>query len=218
VARVNIKKYFIELSKLRIKIDEYLAKNFMRAGYSHIDLITTPLGTRIVIYADRPALIIGRRGQTIKRLTEVFRKHFKLENPQITVTQVPDPDLNARVMAQRLAIAIERGYHFRRAAFVTVRRVLGAGAVGVEVIVSGKLTSERARYEKLRFGKVYKSGHHVEHLVDRAVVHLLRKPGMYGIQVTIVKPGEPDDIVRIRTPEEMAAEAGPAPEEGGEAA
>ncbi len=207
---VDIKSHFIGLNILRIKIDEYLAKNFMRAGYSRVELIKTPLGTRVIIYADRPALIIGRRGQTIRRLTEILEKYFKLENPQITVTQVENPDLDARIVATRLALAIERGYHFRRAAFVALRRVLGAGAVGVEIVISGKLTSERARYEKIRAGKVYKTGHHVERLTDRAVIHLLRKPGIYGIEVLIVKPGEPDDIVRIKEPGEESV--------GGEAA
>jgi small subunit ribosomal protein S3 len=212
---VNIKSHFIQLNLLKLKIDEYLAKNFMRAGYSHVDLIKTPLGTRVIIYADRPALIIGRKGQTIRQLTEMLEKYFKLENPQITVTQVENPELDARVVATRLALAIERGYHFRRAAFVALRRVMGAGAVGVEIVISGKLVSERARYEKIRTGKVYKTGAHIERLVDRAIVHLLRKPGIYGIQVLIVKPEEPDDAVRIVQPEKPSVVT---ESEGGEAA
>ncbi len=205
---VDIKAHFLGLSMLRVKVDEYLAKNFMRAGYSRVELIKTPLGTRVIIYADRPALIIGRRGQTIRQLTEVLEKYFKLENPQVTVTQVDNPDLDARIVATRTALAIERGYHFRRAAFVALRRIMAAGAVGAEVIVSGKLTSERARYEKIRTGKVYKTGHHIERLVDRAVIHLLRKPGIYGIEVVIVKLGEPDDYVRIKEPSGEVIQAG----------
>lgn len=194
---VNIKKYFIQLNLAKLKVDEYLAKNFMRAGYSRVDVIKTPLGTRVVIYADRPALIIGRRGLTIKQITEVLEKYFNLENPQVTVTQVENPDLDARIVATRIALAIERGYHFRRAAYVALRRVLAAGALGVEIVISGKLTTERARYEKIRAGKVYKTGAHIERLTDRAVMHLLRKPGMYGIEVLVVKPSEPDDVVKV---------------------
>ncbi|MCD6324173.1 MAG: 30S ribosomal protein S3 [Desulfurococcales archaeon] len=205
---VDIKAHFLGLNMLRVKIDEYLAKNFMRAGYSRVELIKTPLGTRVIIYADRPALIIGRRGQTIRQLTEVLEKYFRLENPQVTVTQVDNPDLDARIVATRTALAIERGYHFRRAAFVALRRIMAAGAVGAEVIISGKLTSERARYEKIRAGKVYKTGHHIERLVDRAVIHLLRKPGIYGVEVVIVKPGEPDDYVGIKQPSLEGEQAG----------
>ncbi len=195
---VDIKSHFIGLNLIRLKIDEFLSKNFMRAGYSKVELIKTPLGTRVIIYADRPSLLIGRKGQTIKQLTEIFEKYFKVDNPQVVVTQVDNPDLDARIVAARIALAIEKGYHFRRAAFVALRRVLAAGAQGVEIVISGKLVSERAKYEKLRAGKVYKAGQHLDRLSDRAVIHLLRKPGIYGIEVYIIKPGEPDDIVVIR--------------------
>ncbi|MEM0453367.1 MAG: 30S ribosomal protein S3 [Sulfolobales archaeon] len=194
---VDIKSHFIKLNLVKVKVDEYLAKTFMRAGYAKVDLVKTPLGTRVVIYADRPALIIGKKGQTIRQLTELLEKYFKVENPQITVTQVENPELNARVVATRLALAIEKGYHFRRAAFVALRRALGAGALGVEIVISGKIISERAKYEKIRAGKVYKTGDHVYQLVDRAVVHLLQKPGIYGIEVSIVKPLEPVDRIEI---------------------
>lgn len=196
---VNVKEHFMGLNLVRLKIDEFLSKNFVRAGYSRVELIKTPLGTRVVLYADRPSMIIGRKGQTIKQLTEVLEKYFKIENPQLVVTQVENPDLDARIVASRIALAIEKGYHFRRAAFVALRRVLGAGAQGVEIVISGKIVSERARYEKLRAGKVYKTGQHLDRLLDRAVVHLLLKPGIYGIEVLIVKPGEPDDIIRVGT-------------------
>jgi len=206
---VNIKEHFMGLNLVRLKIDEFLSKNFVRAGYSRVELIKTPLGTRVVLYADRPSMIIGRKGQTIKQLTEVLEKYFKVENPQLVVTQVENPDLDARIVASRIALAIEKGYHFRRAAFVALRRVLGAGAQGVEIVISGKIVSERARYEKLRAGKVYKTGQHLDRLLDRAIVHLLLKPGIYGIEVLIVKPGEPDDIVRVGTEVTAPESAGP---------
>lgn len=196
---VDIKEHFLGLNLVRLKIDEFLAKNFVRAGYSRVEMIKTPLGTRVVLYADRPSMIIGRKGQTIKQLTEVLEKYFKIENPQLVVTQVENPDLDARIVASRIALAIEKGYHFRRAAFVALRRVLAAGAQGVEIVISGKIVSERARYEKLRSGKVYKTGQHLDRLLDRAIVHLLLKPGIYGIEVLLVKPSEPDDVVRVAT-------------------
>jgi small subunit ribosomal protein S3 len=214
---VDVKEHFIGLNLVRLKIDEFLSKNFVRAGYSRVELIKTPLGTRVVLYADRPSMIIGRKGQTIKQLTEVLEKYFKIENPQLVVTQVENPDLDARIVASRIALAIEKGYHFRRAAFVALRRVLAAGAQGVEIVISGKIVSERARYEKLRAGKVYKTGQHLDRLLDRAVVHLLLKPGIYGIEVLIVKPGEPDDVVKVgaETPAQVSAGPQTVPERGG---
>ncbi|OYT60107.1 MAG: 30S ribosomal protein S3 [Desulfurococcales archaeon ex4484_217_1] len=200
---VNIKKFFVQKGIIKTKIDEYLAREFYRAGYAGVDILKTPLGTRIVIYAERPAVIIGRRGSMIKQLAQIFEKKFGLENPQITVTSVENPYLSARIVAFRLAVALERGYHFRRAAFIALRRIMEAGALGAEIIISGKLTSERARYEKYRAGKIYRTGEQASMMVERAVAHALLKPGVYGIQVRIVKPLRPLDYIEIKTPERL---------------
>ncbi|EZQ03857.1 MULTISPECIES: 30S ribosomal protein S3 [Acidianus] len=195
---VNIKKYFLQKSISKVMVDEYLAKQFYNAEYAGVDIIKTPMGTRIIIYAGRPAMIIGKGGRTIKQLAQVFERYFSLENPQITVTNVDNPELNARVMAFRLAVALEKGYHFRRAAFITIRRIMGAGALGAEVIVSGKITSERAKYEKLKEGTVYKSGNSLEKMVDRAIAIATLKLGIYGVEVVITKPLRPIDKISIK--------------------
>lgn len=201
---VNIKKLFVQKGIIKAKIDEYLAKEFYRAGYAGVDILKTPLGARIVIYAERPAIIIGRRGSMIRQLAQIFEKRFGLENPQITVTTVENPYLSARIVAFRLAVALERGFHFRRAAFIALRRIMEAGALGAEIVISGKLTSERARYEKYRAGRIYKTGEQATIMVERAVAHALLKPGVYGIEVRIVKPMRPMDHIEIKPPEEIA--------------
>ncbi|AEM39520.1 ribosomal protein S3 [Pyrolobus fumarii 1A] len=200
---VLIKKYFVQKALREAKIDEYLAKRFYRAGYAGVRIIELPIGHRVYIYAERPGMIIGRGGQTIRELQYIFEKHFGLNNPQVSVRRVEEPDLNARVVASRIAVLLERGAHYRRVANVMLRRILAAGAIGAEIVISGKLRTERARYEKLRAGKVYSTGYQVEYMVDRAVMHVLLKPGVYGIEVKIVKPVRPADYVRIKTPEEV---------------
>ncbi|MEM0374388.1 MAG: 30S ribosomal protein S3, partial [Sulfolobales archaeon] len=192
------KRYFLQKSLTRTMIDEYLAKQFYSAEYAGVEIIRTPMGNRVIIYAGRPAMIIGKGGKTIKQLALIFEKFFGLENPQITVTTVENPELNARVMAFRLASALEKGYHFRRAMFITLRRIMNAGALGAEVVVSGKLTSERARYEKLKEGTVFKSGQHLEYNIDRAVAIAMLKPGVYGVEVIISKPIKKVDSIKIR--------------------
>ena len=79
-----------------------------------------------------------------------------------------------------------------------------AGALGAEIVISGKLTSERARYEKYRAGRIYKTGEQATIMVERAVAHALLKPGVYGIEVRIVKPMRPMDHIEIKPPEEIA--------------
>ncbi|ABU81772.1 30S ribosomal protein S3 [Ignicoccus hospitalis] len=206
VAKKNIKKYFLEQALTQVKVDEYLAYKFHSVGYSKVELQKTPMGTRVIIYAERSGAIIGRRGQTIKQITKVLEEWFGIPNPQVTVVKVEEPELDARVMAFRLANALQRGFHFRRAAYTTLRRIMGAGAIGAQVKVSGKLRGERARFEKYIAGKVYKSGNQVVRLTDRAIAHVLLKVGVEGVEVIISKKSEeerPDDEVRIKSPEEV---------------
>ena len=202
----RIERHFIRKNLIRAQIDEYLAQNFYEAGYSRVEILQSGLGTRIHIYAERPALIIGRRGSTIRKLQKIFSEVMGLGNVQISVSQPESPELDARVQAFRIVRSIERGYHFRRVAFAALRRIMSSGAVGVEIRIAGKLTSERARFEKYRAGKVYKAGHIVDELVDRAVAYARLPKGIIGVQVLIVQPGKPADYVRIRDESEVAEE------------
>jgi len=199
----RIRKLFLDLALTQAKIDEYLAQNFYEAGYSGVIVTRTGLGTRIHIYAERPALIIGRKGSTIRKLSNIFQTVFGFQGIQITVSQPENPELDARVQAFRIARSIERGFHFRRVAFAALRRIMANGALGVEIKISGKLTSERARFEKYSAGKVYKAGHIVDEMVDRAVAHAKLPKGVIGIEVIITKPGIPPDYVRIKEEDEV---------------
>ncbi len=195
----RVKAYFIDYSMKRVMLDEFLASYFKDAGYAGVELYKTPTGYRVVIYAEYPGRIIGRRGSVIRKLTTVFQTRFGLENTDITVSSVPDPDLNARVVAFRIVRALEKEIPYRRVALAMLRRIMEAGAVGAEIIISGKLRSERARYEKLKAGRIYKAGEIVEYMVDRAVGKALLKRGVYGIEVVIVKPNvRPPDYIEIK--------------------
>ncbi len=155
---MSVNKYFIKESLKKSEIDEYLASELKRAGYSRAEVTKTPLGTRIVIYAARPGMVIGRRGQSIRDLTRVFEERFGLENPQISVASVDVAELNADVVASQVGQALERGVHFRRAAYWALQRVMNSGARGAEIIIRGKLSTERARYEKFKDGYLPKCG------------------------------------------------------------
>lgn len=202
----RIKRYFLDYNLKKTMLDEFLANYFYTAGYAGVDLYKTPTGYRIIIYAEYPGRIIGRGGSVIRKLSQIIQRRFNLENPNITVSPVPDPDLNARIVAFRVVRALEKEIPYRRIALAMLRRIMAAGAVGAEIVISGKLRSERARYEKLRAGRIYKTGDHVEYIVDRAVAKALLKRGVYGVEVIIVKPGlRPADYVGIREvkPEEL---------------
>jgi len=177
-------------------VDEFLWKEFERAGYGGVDITRTPLGTNIVIYAMRPGIIIGRGGTTIKNLAKILEEKFGLSNPQISVAEIEVPELNARVMASRIASALRRGVHFRRAGFWALSRIMEAGAMGAEIIISGKLRTERARSEKFRDGYLPKSGDPAIKYVRTAVTHVQLEPGIFGVKVSIMPPNVklPDQI------------------------
>jgi len=212
-------KHFIEDSIKKAGVDEFLWKEFERAGYGGVEITRTPLGTNIVIYAMRPGMIIGRGGATIKNLAKILEEKFGLSNPQISVAEIEVPELNARVMASRIASALRRNIHFRRAGFWALSRIMEAGAMGAEIVISGKLRTERARSEKFRDGYLPKSGDPAMKYVQTAVTHVQLKPGVFGIKVSIMPPNVklPDEIEFIEK-EELKEETLPESEEHGEEA
>ncbi len=183
-----IHKYFVKENARRAEIDEYLSQELKRAGYSRVEMTKTPLGTRVVVYAAKPGLVIGRRGQSIRDLTQVLEQRFAVENPQISVATIEAPELDPKVVASQIAMALQRGIHFRRAAYWALQRTIEAGALGVEIAIRGKLTTDRARYEKYRAGYLPAVGEAISRIVRSAVVDTQLKQGLFGIRVRLMPP------------------------------
>jgi len=185
---LSVVKHFIGESLKKTEIDEFLRSEFERAGYGGVDIAKTPLGTHVVIYAMRPGIIIGRAGETIKELARALEEKFQLPNPQISVAEIEVPEYNAYVVASRVASALQRGVHFRRAGFWALQQVMNVGALGAEIVISGKLRTERARYEKFKAGYLPKSGEPPLRYLQTAEMHVQLKPGIFGVKVKIMPP------------------------------
>jgi small subunit ribosomal protein S3 len=185
---MSIVKKIIQDNILKVKVDELLAEEYEQAGYANISLTKTPLGTQINLFAMRPGRVIGKRGSAIRKASERLEYELGLPNPQITVVEVEVPELNPRIMAARIANALERGIHYRRALFWSLRRTMEAGALGCEILLKGKLRSDRGRYEKVTEGYIPKAGEPAQRYVKRAVIHVKQKKGTFGCTVTIVPP------------------------------
>jgi small subunit ribosomal protein S3 len=194
-------KYFIEQNSRRLAIDEFLASELNAAGYGGVEIRKMPMKTEVVIHASRPGVVIGRRGAKIRELTYILENEFGIENVQLEVSEIENPWLDAAVMASRLARQLERGVRFRRMAYWILRRVMRAGAVGCEIIVKGKLSSRRARYQKFKQGTIAKTGEPADVFVDHANDLAVLKPGVIGITVRIMKPdAKLPGVIHIKPP------------------
>lgn len=194
-------KYFIEQNSRKVAIDEFLNKELNAAGYGGVEIRKMPMKTEVVINASRPGVVIGRRGAKIRELTYILENEFGMENVQIEVNEIENPWLDAAVMASRLARQLERGVRFRRMAYWILRRVMRAGAIGCEIIVKGKLSSRRARYQKFKQGIVAKTGQPASVFVDEADDKAVLKPGVIGIKVLIMRPdANMPGVITIKPP------------------
>ncbi len=184
-----IEREFVKDATTGLAIKEYLMEEVRQALPSDIQVLRTPLVTRIVLKVARPALVIGRKGHRIKQLTETLRKRFRLENPQIEVVPVQNSTLDAQVQAIRIAIALEHGQNWRRVMNRTLQRIMAAGAKGCEIVVKGKLGARGAkkRTERVLAGYMKKCGDPVK-LVDQGHAIAKTKWATIGVHVYIVHP------------------------------
>jgi len=189
---MSVEKHFIKEGMKEAQIEEYLKNKFDRAGYSHIEIQRTPLGTRIIVYANRPGLVIGRSGSRIKEITEEIHKEFGLENPMLDVKEVESPFLDAQVVAIKIAKSLERGSFYKKVANYYLKEIMRAGAIGVEIKISGKLGGERGRFQKFKDGYIKHSGYYADNILNRGRSTANLKPGIVGVQVSILKevPGD----------------------------
>jgi len=206
---LSVVKRIIRDNKERMAVDELLSKEFEEAGYGGITLTKTPLGAQINLYTMRPGRVIGKRGRAIKDASEKLEKKLGLVNPQITVVEIEVPELNPHIMAARVANALERGVHFRRSIFWSLRRIMDSGALGCEIILKGPIRSARARFEKVSEGYIPKAGEPSKRWLRHATIHVKQKRGILGVTVNIIPPDAkfPDkislkDLPEIEYPEE----------------
>jgi len=196
----------------RVLLKEYLLRETKRAGFGGLDIQRTPMGTRVTLIAERPGLVIGRKGGAIKSLTEAVERQFNFDNPQIEVQEVANPSLNAQIMAEKLSNALERGWHFRRAGHSTVRRIMEAGAKGCLVVIAGKLTGRRHRRVKFKGGHIKYCGEPRNTWMWKGFAIARMKPGVIGCSVQIMDPDAklPDEIA-VKPPVPGVETPAPAP-------
>lgn len=182
-----LKKFFINYAKRKVRIERFIRNYFPGESYSRIELERTPLGVKILIYTDRPGRIIGAGGGKINEMTDMLKNKFKLDNPQVDVKSIEKPDLDAKIVAKRITSALERGFNYKKIGNVMLKRIMDAGAVGAEIIISGKLGGSKGRVGKFTSGYLKHCGQPAKELVDYGFEEASTKPGKIGVKVKIMK-------------------------------
>ena len=202
---MTIVKEMLKERVRRVQVHDHVQKRTTRAGFGGLSIQRTPLGTHVRIAAERPGLVIGRKGIDIQRLTEELERKFGYENLQVEAGEVTRFALNPLIMAAKVANALERGWNYRRAGNSMLQRIMDAGARGCQITIAGKLTGLRHRTEKFLSGHIKFCGEPALELMDVGIAQAKLKPGTIGVKVAIMKPDAvlPAEITIAKPVEEV---------------
>jgi len=182
-----IKDFFINQGIKEAQIEEFIRKKFPLGDYSRTELQRTPLGIKILIYTNKPGRIIGRGGKNINDMTEAIKERFGLDNPKLDVKVIRNPNLDPRIVAKQIASALEKGYNYKKIGNLTMKRIMDSGAIGAQIIISGKLGGGKGVTGKFQEGYLKHCGEPARTLVDYGFEEAQTRPGKIGIKVRIMK-------------------------------
>ena len=182
-------KKFIQLKKDEYGIKEFIKKELGKGKISAVKIEYTPIGEKIIITTNKPGYVIGRKGERITALTEILRKNFSLENPHIEMQEIEKPEYDAQYVADEIALSLERfgSLRFKVISYKMLERIIKAGVLGVELRLSGKLPSDRAKSWRFAFGYLKKAGDTAK-IVNKAEARADTIGGTIGIKVAILPP------------------------------
>ncbi len=193
----------VKFKKDEFAVREYIKGELGKGKVSEVKIVYTPVGEKIIVSTHKPGLVIGRKGEKISELTNVLKTRFKLENPHIEIDEITKPEFNAQLMADEIALGLERfgPIRFKVIAYRTLQRIMDAGALGAEIRLHGKLPGARAKQWRFAQGYLKKTGDAAK-VVDRAQSRAETKPGTIGIRVSILAP-DAKLLDKIEVNEEM---------------
>jgi small subunit ribosomal protein S3 len=181
----KIVKFKKEEFAIKEKIKEMLGKGKV----SRVKIEYTPIGEKIIVTTDKPGLIIGRKGEKIEELNKMLKEDFKFENPRIDIEEIKNPDLDAQLVADEIALSLEKlgPLKFKVIAYKNLQKIMNAGALGAEIVLGGKLPSSRAKTWRFSQGYLRKVGDSAK-VVEKARAIANTKPGTVGVKVSILSP------------------------------
>jgi len=173
-----------------VKVRRYLLKKLREAGVDRVEIERNANKIAVNIYTAKPGIIIGRGGTGVedlkKKVHKMYLKNYKPSDINLNIYEVDRPNLSAQIIVQQMAVDIEKRMPFRRVMKQAIGRIERAGALGVKVVVAGRLNGvEIARTEMLSSGKV--PLHTLRANIDYARGAANTTYGVIGIKVWIYK-------------------------------
>jgi len=176
-------KKYADLLHEDIKIRKHLKKKFYHAGVSKIEIERAADKAKINIYTARPGIIIGRKGSEIEKVKKEIEK-IATGDVIINILEVRKPEIDAQLVAENIALQLERRVGFRRAMKRCVTSALKFGAKGIRVACAGRLGgAEMARREWYREGRV--PLHTLRADIDYGLAEAHTTYGLIGVKVLI---------------------------------
>ena len=187
---MTIERKFITQNLKELQIKEYILQSLGKVGVARVQLRRTPLGEKILISCSRPGLVVGRAGSNIQKLTTDLKEKFGLENPQIEIEELTNPMLEASILAEMISNSMERfgTGRFKGIGHKAMTEAMRSGALGVEILISGKVPSQRAKTWRFYNGYLKKCGDVAVEGVDVAYRVAVLKTGVVGIKVSVMPP------------------------------
>ncbi|KAG7664300.1 RPS3 [[Candida] subhashii] len=188
-AILSKKKKLVADGVFYAELNEFFTRELAEQGYAGVEVRKTPSKLEIIVKASNTQGVLGEQGRRIHELTSLITKRFKLSQDGIAIfaERVEERGLSAAVQAEGLKAKLLNGLPIRRAAYGVLRFAMGAGAKGVEVVISGKLRAARAKSQKYADGFMIHSGQPTNDFIDIAIRHVLMRQGVLGIKVKIMK-------------------------------
>jgi len=182
-------KEYTDLLRQDVLIRSFLRKKLIEASLAKIEIDRSANEVNVVMHSARPGIIIGKNGAGVEELRKaISRQYVKNKNIRVNVNikEVSRPNLEAELVAQGIKFDIEKRIPFRRAMKQAIQKVERSGALGVKVMVGGRLNgSEIARSEMLVSGKLPLSTIRAD--VDYALQRAYTTYGVIGIKVWIYR-------------------------------
>ena len=168
-----------------LKLSDFLKKRLYHAGISKVEVERAASKAKINIFAARPGIIIGKKGSEVEALKKDLSK-LTDEEIFINIQEVRKPEIDAQLVAENVALQLERRVAFRRAMKKSVSTALKFGAQGIKITCSGRLGgAEMSRTEWYREGRV--PLHTLRGDIDYGCAEARTTYGIIGVKVLIFK-------------------------------